>query len=181
MRVVPALSTPRLDLIPASPGLLRDLLESSRALTDHLGVQVPASWPPEHLDDAALRFVLDRIEEDPARGEWWLYFVVGKVGRAAGVVVGTAGYKGPVDEEGTVEIGYSIVSEHRRLGFASEAVRILLDHAFRSPGVRRVIAESLPELTPSIGVLRKCGFRPGGEGSEPGVVRYELTRTIFEG
>ena len=38
------------------------------------------------------------------------------------------------------------------------------------------LAETLPELTPSIGVLEKCGFRLIGDGSEPGVIRFELTR-----
>jgi RimJ/RimL family protein N-acetyltransferase len=42
--------------------------------------------------------------------------------------------------------------------------------------VRRVIAETLPELAGSIGVLRRCGFRLLGEGSEPGVIRFELRR-----
>ena len=40
----------------------------------------------------------------------------------------------------------------------------------------RVIAETLPDLFPSIGVLRKIGFSYAGEGSEPGVIRYELRR-----
>ena len=31
----------------------------------------------------------------------------------------------------------------------------------------------------SIGVLRKCGFRLIGEGSEPGVIRYEITRDEY--
>jgi RimJ/RimL family protein N-acetyltransferase len=44
-----------------------------------------------------------------------------------------------------------------------------------------VTAETLPELTPSIGVLLKCGFRLEGEGSEPGVIRYQLTRDDFRG
>jgi len=43
-----------------------------------------------------------------------------------------------------------------------------------------VIAETLPELTPSIGVLRKCGFELIGEGSEPGVIRFERTRAAYE-
>jgi hypothetical protein len=30
-------------------------------------------------------------------------------------------------------------------------------------------------------VLRKCGFELTGEGSEPGVIRFELTRTAYEG
>jgi RimJ/RimL family protein N-acetyltransferase len=51
-----------------------------------------------------------------------------------------------------------------------------LERAFGLPEVTRVIAETLPDLTPSIGVLKKCGFRLVGEGSEPGVIRFELTR-----
>jgi len=170
------ISTPRLDLVPASPELLRDLLGSREALTVHLGAEVPASWPPEHVDAAAIRYILDRIQQAPGHAPWWLYFVVGRKGSAEGAVVGTAGFKGPPDTEGTVEIGYSIVEEHRRRGYASEAVRGLLDHAFGTPGVRRVVAETLPELTPSIGVLRNCGFLLEGEGSEPGVIRYGMTR-----
>jgi RimJ/RimL family protein N-acetyltransferase len=50
--------------------------------------------------------------------------------------------------------------------------------AFEAPSVRRVIAGTLPELTPSIGVLRKCGFTLIGEGSEPGVIRYEMNRSV---
>jgi ribosomal-protein-alanine N-acetyltransferase len=85
------------------------------------------------------------------------------------ILVGSVGYKGPPDETGTVEIGYGIVSVERRAGFATEAAGGLV------PAWTRVIAETLPELEGSIGVLRKCGFRLLGEGSEPGVIRFELT------
>lgn len=105
-----------------------------------------------------------------------MYFILlpGEGGRP--ILVGTAGYKGPPSADGTVELGYGIVSEYQRRGFASEATRGMVARAFRFPSVRRVIAETLPELTPSIGVLQKCGFRLIGEGSEPGVIRFEITR-----
>jgi RimJ/RimL family protein N-acetyltransferase len=45
--------------------------------------------------------------------------------------------------------------------------------------VTRVTAETYPELVGSIGVLRRCGFRFIGEGSEPGVIRYEITRVEY--
>ena len=96
-------------------------------------------------------------------------------------LVGTAGYKGPPDPEGTVEVGYGVVRDQQRRGYASETVRGLLANAFARPAVRRVIAETYPELVASIGVLRKCGFRHIGGGSEPGVIRYELTRREYAG
>jgi ribosomal-protein-alanine N-acetyltransferase len=77
-------------------------------------------------------------------------------------------------------VGYGIVSDHRRRGYASEVTRGLLANAFALPGIRRAIAETLPDLLPSIGVLHACGFLLEGEGSEPGVIRFELTRARFE-
>ena len=45
--------------------------------------------------------------------------------------------------------------------------------------MNRVTAETYPELSGSIGVLRRCGFRFTGDGSEPGVIRYEITRAEY--
>jgi RimJ/RimL family protein N-acetyltransferase len=55
-------------------------------------------------------------------------------------------------------------------------VRAFIARAFADTRVRRVIAETLPHLEPSIGVLTKCGFAFSGDGSEPGVIRYTLNR-----
>jgi RimJ/RimL family protein N-acetyltransferase len=79
-----------------------------------------------------------------------------------------------------VEVGYGIVAEHQRKGYATETALGLLRRAFGVPAVRRAVADTLPELAPSIGVLRKCGFHLVGEGSEPGVIRFELTREDYE-
>jgi RimJ/RimL family protein N-acetyltransferase len=170
--------TERLELIPATPDLLAAALEEPAALGAGLGARVPPSWPPEFLDSPALEFTRDRLAEAPQHGAWWMYFIVLP---AAGdrVLIGTAGYKGP-PADGTVEIGYGIVTSHQRRGYASEATRGLVARAFRMPEVQRVIAETLPELTPSIGVLRKCRFELTGEGSEPGVIRFELTRAAYQ-
>ena len=40
----------------------------------------------------------------------------------------------------------------------------------------RIIAETLLDLTPSIGVLEKTGFALVGEGSEDGVIRFQRKR-----
>ena len=164
--------TPRLELVPATPELLRAALAGRAPLADALRAIVPPSWPPEFLDDAALRFTLERLAESPAASGWWMYFVLLREPRT---LIGSGGYKGP-PADGTVEVGYGIVSEQRRSGYATEVTRGLVARAFAVPAVRRVIAETLPELAASIGVLRKCGFRPAGEGSEPGVIRFELLR-----
>jgi RimJ/RimL family protein N-acetyltransferase len=140
-------------------------------------VRVPASWPPDFLDVQALVFARDRLRAHADEAVWWLHFVI--VGMGAddeSVLVGTAGYKGPPGSDGTVEVGYAVVSEYRRRGLATAATRELVRRAFARPDVRRVVAETLPELVGSQGVLSRCGFRLVGAGSEQGALRYELVR-----
>lgn len=168
--------TERLELVPATPESTRAALAGAGELGTSLGASVPSTWPPPYLDTASLAYTLDRLAEGADQAGWWLYFVVLKDAAGGRTLIGSGGYKGPPSADGTVEIGYGIVSDHRRRGYASEMTRGLLARAFAERGVRRAIAETLPELTPSIGVLEKCGFRSIGEGSEPGVLRFELMR-----
>jgi len=119
---------------------------------------------------------LAQLERDPAGTGWTLHYIVAPDNRLAGIV----GYKGKPAPDGTVEIGYSVLEEYQRQGIAAEAAGALVERAFASLDVVRVIAETLPSLLPSIRVLEKNGFRLIGEGSEPGVIRFELTRTDFE-
>ncbi len=170
------LRTPRLRLVPATPDLVQAELRGTEALAERLGVASPSSWPPEYYDAAATRHTLDQLVQ-PGMAGWWSYYLL-----ADEALVGIAGYKGPPDGSGAVELGYSLLPAHQRLGYATEAVHALVDHALRFPVVTRVIAETLPALAPSIGVLERNGFRLIGEGSERGVIRFELTREdVVEG
>jgi RimJ/RimL family protein N-acetyltransferase len=173
------IETERLVLTPATTELVRAALEGPAALGAGLRAEVPASWPPEYLDAAALEYTLARLAQGPGNFGWWLHFIVLKGSGTGRTLIGSGGYKGPPSADGTVEVGYGIVSDHRRKGYAVEATLGLLARAFSRPSVQRAIAETLPELTPSIGVLEKCGFRLIGEGSEPGVIRFELTRDAY--
>jgi ribosomal-protein-alanine N-acetyltransferase len=168
--------TERLDLIPATIPHLRAAIEDSARLGVLLDARVPATWPPDLLDEGALAWTVDRLR-DGIEPHWQMHWVVLRESDAR-TLVGTSGFKGP-PAAGTVELGYGIVSDHQRHGYATETVRGLLSFAFADPKVTRVIAETLPELEPSKGVLAKTGFRFIGEGSEPWVIQYEITREEF--
>ena len=169
----------RLRIVPATPELTRAALAGPRQLAEALGASVPATWPPEYLDPQSLEYTLERLAEGPEQATWWLHFIVLEASNGECTVIGSGGYKGPPSVDGTVEVGYGIVSDQRRKGHASRATREWVARAFAVPSVQRVIAETLPELTPSIGVLDKCGFRLIGVGSEPGVIRFEQTRAEY--
>lgn len=176
------LRTERLEMVGCTPELLHADGEGNEQLAARLRTRVPTEWPPELYDDDARRWTLDRVESQPESEGWWTYYLVRDPGTEDGrELVGLAGYKGPPSDDGTVEVGYGVLPSHQRVGYATEATAALVRRAFSFPQVTRVIAETLPELAPSIGVLEKSGFTLlEGEGSEPGVIRFELRRGDWE-
>ncbi len=174
------ITTKRLTLIAATVELLSAELEGLGPFRQKLGVQVPKTWPPDLYDRPAQEFTLNYLNENEDGVGWMLWYLVLKsVNENSTTLIGTCGYKGKPSADGTVEIGYSVLPEHQRKGYASEAVQALLHRAFSHREVTRVIAETYPELVPSIRVLEKNGFVLIGNGSEPGVIRFELTRTAY--
>jgi RimJ/RimL family protein N-acetyltransferase len=166
------IDTPRLHLIPGTPETVTGAMDDVPSLGAQLSAIVPGTWPPDLLDRDALEWTLRWLNDPSNDRRWGFYWVVLREPRT---LIGVVGYKG-MPHDGTVEVGYGIVAEHQRLGYATEATRALVDQAFASPEVTRVIAETLPGLVASIGVLEKLGFAFSGAGSEEGVIRYELHR-----
>lgn len=175
--------TPRLRLIPATEALLRASLKGNAALAAAVGRTVPASWPPEHYDAAAVQFTLDWLRRRPADTVWGFHFIeLPLADGGPGTLVGAGGFKGAPDSDGIVEIGYSVLPEFQRRGYALEAVRGWVDFAFSHPKVQMICAHTLASGAPSIGVLQKAGFLLVGRGNDSGappdqeVVRFELAR-----
>jgi RimJ/RimL family protein N-acetyltransferase len=171
------LDTPRLRMIAANTQLVSADLQGRAALARELDIEVPANWPPDLYDHQALKYALTELAEPSTRG--WFFWYLQLREPAARQLIGICGFKGRPDARGSVEIGYSILSQFRQRGFASEAVQGLVGWAFSHSTVSEVTAETFPYLSQSIGVLRKCGFRPAGRGSEQGVVRYAIDRSAF--
>jgi RimJ/RimL family protein N-acetyltransferase len=70
-----------------------------------------------------------------------------------------------------------VVPEARGRGFATEIVEGLVTHALAAHGVHRVIAHTLASNATSQGVLKRDGFVAAGPGMEPGVLRFERSRS----
>jgi len=77
--------------------------------------------------------------------------------RAGGMAVGGAGFKGPPDDQGVVEVGYGFAPSARGHGYATEAVRALCALAV-ARGALAVIAETDVNNAASERVLERCGF-----------------------
>jgi len=160
-----SLETPRLSLLPCVPAHLVTLIDDPERFEQVAGFPVAAGLrdmfdsgdvSPDWL--AALRV---SQEPDPWRHGFFL------VHREKHAVIGTAGFKGPPDATGTVEIAYGVAPSFEGQGFATEAAAALVAFAFDSGLVQLVRAHTLPAANASTRVLAKCGFRHVGEVVDP--------------
>lgn len=174
------IETARLELVAGTPELARADIESRARFAELLEARVPEGWPPPLNDLDSQRWFAEYLAEHPDGVGWvtW-YFVLREDAAGERVAVGNGGFKGLPTPDGTAEVGYSVMEEFQKRGYATEAVGGLLKWAFSHTQVTRVIAETYPTIPESINVMVKSGFVFIGDGSEAGVIRYELTREAF--
>ncbi len=158
--MAPVLSE-RLELASIGPGLIEALLRGDvEAVSREMDVEMPA----ELVDgqDHVLRLRLDQLRADPAVQPWLLRLMLPRQeSRRPRPALGRIGFHGPPDADARVEVGYTVVSEHRGRGYATEACGALFAWA-RERGVTRFRASVSPANAPSLAVVRKLGFRQTG-------------------
>jgi ribosomal-protein-alanine N-acetyltransferase len=114
---------------------------------------------------------LDNLKGDHELLGWGVWFVTLT---EKNQVIGDIGFKGKPNDKGIVEVGYGIIPEMQKKGIATESVRAVIQWAFSSSKVKKVVAECLEDNVPSIRVLEKLGMRR--TGSENGMINWELIK-----
>jgi RimJ/RimL family protein N-acetyltransferase len=171
--------TQRLTMIAATLEHIITELESPAQLSPLLDAEVSSAWPPGEYDRDAMEFFRARFEEGGKEVEGWYgwYAVRAADGQSPRALIGAGGYLGPPSPEGMVEIGYSVLPEWRRMGYATEIAEALVAHASSLAYVTNIIAHTAESNAASIGVLKRCGFEAAGTGAEAGTLRFELIPT----
>ena len=114
---------------------------------------------PFFVDQSWLwRIRAEQVRRDPDAAAW-----VARAALVDGTPVGHVGFHGPPDENGMVEVAYSVDPAHRRRGHARTMLRAALDWVAQDPRVRTVRASVSPDNTASLAVLRPFGFTHVGE------------------
>ena len=148
--------TERLELRPLPAAAAATLPDDREAAARVLGARLASDWPqPDLLDVLPLQAAAAPDEE--RFGVWVI------IEQATRLVIGDVGFLGPPAADGTVEIGYSVVESHRRLGYATEAAGALVASVLRQPGVRAVVAGCDKGNTASVRLLERLGFARTGE------------------
>ena len=120
----------------------------------------PAPWPTRHATRERLTRWAGVPEERPGYGLWAV------VPDSVGHPVGTALLVRLPDREGVVtddvEVGWHLHPDHWGHGYATEAARALLDHAFDDLGLDRVNAVAYAGNDASFAVMRRLGMTRRG-------------------
>ncbi len=137
----------RLWLVPFTAEHAGALADGASHLGSLLRTRIPDGWP--HFSDA-----YGSDPTAPVEPRWGTHLFMLKDGAA---LVGSGGFKGG-PREGAVEVGYEIAPEFQGQGFATEATRAMIEHAFSLEEVLLVQAHTLAEPNASTRVLEKVGM-----------------------
>ncbi len=159
------LETPDLRLVSYSPSHLLALIESAESFEVAFGTPAADGLRDFMVSDEVSPAWSTQLRKLPAADVWTHGF--GVVHRESASVVGMAGFKGPPDESGMVEIAYGIVPKFERRGLATQAAAALVAFASVHPSVKLIRAHTLPTPNASTRVLTKCGFEFVGIVEDP--------------
>lgn len=150
------LDTLRLRLLPCDPQHLLALIDAPDRFQSLVGFPLSEGLHAFYTSAAVSPDWLAALRTSVGPDPWRHGFFV--LHRERQCVIGSAGFKGPPDPSGMVEIAYGIAPDFQGKGYATEAATALLDYAFGHGTVRLARAHTLPEPNASTQVLRKCGF-----------------------
>ena len=81
-------------------------------------------------------------------------------------MIGTCGFTSIDIENSTAEIGYVLNPAYHKNGFASEAVRCVMEYVFGHLEFNRAVARVIEGNEDSVKLLQRLGFRQEGTGIE---------------
>jgi len=114
------------------------------------------------LDEA--RGFIEASDENFAQRGWGLWLVDATDSDESIAPAGFAGFTR--SDEDLPDLVYAMHPAHQGAGHATEASRAVLDHIFRFPGVKRVLANVDEPNVASVRVLEKLGMRLVRRGTD---------------
>jgi len=165
----------RLSLIPVTIETCYAERDNCTSLSGLLNAEVPGSWPPPLLTEDTIReFIAMLSDPDTIRLCAWYWICNPKEKDVRSLLIGSGGLF--LNEEGSYELGYSVLDDYQCQGYATEAVRTILKYVFSHENIDAVYATTYPNLVPSVRVLEKSGFIRIGAGKEKGTIMFRIVK-----
>jgi RimJ/RimL family protein N-acetyltransferase len=135
------------------------------------------SWDTPYSLEQARSAVAEAAAGDPDRPGWFQYAVERTADRTH---IGDVAVK-LHDNRRQADIGYTLAAAHHGRGYATEAVRAVLDHLFRVRGLHKVSAECDARNVDSARLLDRLGFTREGHRREHTWIKGEWTDDLLFG
>lgn len=119
------------------------------------------TWPEDDLTRPAFRRRLSIYAREMEAGHAWPFFIFAEADQALVGAITLSNVRRGVAETGT--LGYWIGQDFAGRGYATAAVRAMIDYAFDDLKLHRVEAACVPDNAASRRVLEKAGFVLEGE------------------
>lgn len=148
------LSTERLILIPFTTQICQNILSNDFNFLSAMELKKGISWPDDDVMESLPRILdnLSKVQSPTGFGSWMI------IKKTTLEVIGDIGFKGLNSEDESVDIGYGIIVEERRRGYAEEAANALIQWAFTDKRVKKITASCLHENQSSVHLLKKLRF-----------------------
>lgn len=115
------------------------------------------SWDAPYTREEGERFIREIARDNPGTAGGWFQFAVGL--RATGQLIGDCAAMPQAGDPRQCEIGFTIAPDYQGRGYATEAVRLLLDYLFTERGKHRIAACCNPGNAASASTLPGCRSR----------------------
>lgn len=167
------LTTERLILIPYTLEICKNLVNNDFSDLFKMGLKKGISWPDKDVIETLPKIInnLSKVNS-PTGFESWMI-----IKKDTLEIIGDLGFKGFNYENQSIDIGYGIIQEERRKGFAEEAVRKMIKWAFSNEMVKEITAGCLPDNHTSMNLLKKFCFMETNKDSE--MVYWSLPKTMY--
>lgn len=112
-------------------------------------------WIPKCIEDVHY-FIKHRISPEFNRPGTWFQMVI--VRKDNGELIGDLGIHFTEEQSSQVELGVTLAKAQHRQGFATEALKEVIDHLFLKIGKRKIVVSIDPRNESSIKLFQRLGF-----------------------
>lgn len=169
------IETSRQRLVPLSHELLQLFKNDHTSLAQNLQIdKVEPHDDPEtmpHLLEA-IEFWLDKTSQYRDHYEWYTNWLI--IIKDQNVAIGGIGFTGQPDIKSETMVGYGVNSAYAGKGYATEALRGLIQWGFANPLLKTILADTPLEHVASHKVLLKNSFTENDRDQE--LVHWKLVR-----
>ena len=116
-----------------------------------LGYKSSSVWPEDDLFEV-ISYFENLVNENGVDGfNSWVIL-------EGNEIIGSAGFTSKPDNNGSIEIGFSMLPIKRKMGYCNEAITVLIEWAFLQIQVNKIIAHCEISNVASKAILQKKGF-----------------------